>query len=128
MPDSDSLGGPPELGASDGDVRIHPRQQLAPGALVTVDIETDGGREQMGGIYFKTFRWEDGWSQHCDWLIDARSDGRALCSTPNLGMHAVGVILPTTFTFTLPELEPGTHRLTYRWNLGPDATYTFVVP
>ena len=130
----------PELGASDGEVRLDPQGALDPETRVTVALEADAHQRLVGGPCFMIFKWSPGFGPSPVWVVDTREaaprrvgdDGEVTCP-------AVGSPLPATFTFTMPALDDGTYRITYNWRHADDesaarrtgaearAEYTFVV-
>lgn len=135
----DPMSEPPELGASPGEVRLLPRGAISPGMRVTMDVEADPEQGLSGGICFRLYKWDRGWGPEVDWMVNARTDESREVRDAEVACPAVGAPLPTNFTFTLPDLDDGTYRLTYDWSRegdesvgrlpedGPDASYTFSV-
>jgi hypothetical protein len=128
----------PELGASDGEVRLVPQGDLAPNARITVEVQADAAQELTGGICFMIYRWSPGFGPGPDWVVDARQNTNRKLTQDEATCPAVGASLPTSFMFTLPDLDDGTYRVTYEWGRAEDqpgerlpqtgtAGYTFAV-
>lgn len=125
---------PPELGTSPGEVRLLPRGPVSPGTQVTMDVEADPAQGLSGGICFHLYEWDQGWSgEEVDLIINARTDESRELNDEEATCPAMGAPLPTSFTFTVPDLDDGTYRLSYRWSREGDASssrsaaYTFSV-
>lgn len=118
--------GPPELGASEGEVRLAVDGDLTSGAIGVVEVHADDPKGVVGGSCLTVSRWESGLGPLPDWLIDAESSRRwnfddhterseyeeALAQCPG-----TGVSLPTTLQFMVPDLDEGTYRISYSWTI-----------
>jgi hypothetical protein len=128
----------PELGASEGQVRLVTEGEFAPNARITVEVQADASQELTGGICLAIYRWSPGFGPGPDWVVDARQDVSRRVTDDEATCPAMGAPLPASFTFTVPDLDDGTYRVTYDWGRAEDqpgerlpqtetADYTFVV-
>jgi hypothetical protein len=117
---------PPELGASEGEVRLAVEGDLTSGASVVVQVHADDPEGVVGGSCLRLDRWEPSFGPLPDWLIDTHSgrqwsfDDRAEPSEyddASAQCPATRVTLPTTLSFTSPALEDGTYQISYVWTI-----------
>src|SRR5688572_26185530 len=64
---------PPELGASQGEVRLGVEGDLTAGATIVVQVDADDPQGVVGGSCLTLERWEPSFGPFPDWLIDTRS-------------------------------------------------------
>lgn len=114
----------PDLGTSPGEVRLVPQGPVSPGTQVTMDVEADPAQGISGGVCFHLSEWDQGWSElQGDDYIDGRTSETREIQDELAECPATGEPLPTSFTFTLPDLDDGIYQLSYRWSReGDDST------
>ena len=117
---------PPELGASQGEVRLAVEGDLIAGATVVVQVHADDPQGVAGGSCLTLERWEPSFGPVPDWLVDTQSgeqwsfDDRADPSEYEEALAkcpSTEVTLPAALSFTSPPLEDGTYRVSYSWTI-----------